>query len=173
MKPLAIAVVGGKKTGKTTVIESLIRELTKRGYKVAAIKHIPEPDFTIDTQGKDTWRFATAGAKTIIAVSPNETATIEKGKTENLPLQALLEKCGKSDIVLIEGLKKQVAKKIGIQKIAVVTTQQEVENALKTYKPILAFTGPYDTKTLKPTAPHAETQELADTIERKIRHPKS
>ncbi len=168
MKPLKIAVVGGKKTGKTTTIENLIRELTKRGYKVSAIKHIPEPDFTIDTQGKDTWRFAEAGAKTIIAISPNETATIEKGATEKVPLEALLKKCGNSDIVLIEGLKKQVAKKPSIQKIAVVTTEEEAENAAKMYKPILAYTGPYNTKTLNPTTPHANTQQIADIIQNKI-----
>ena len=74
----AIAVVGTKKSGKTTTTENLIRELTKRGYNVAAIKHIPEPDFTIDTPGKDTWRYAQAGAKTVISVATNETVTIEK-----------------------------------------------------------------------------------------------
>ncbi|MCJ7559854.1 molybdopterin-guanine dinucleotide biosynthesis protein B, partial [Candidatus Bathyarchaeota archaeon] len=65
----AIAVVGSKKSGKTTTIENLVRELTKKGYKVAAIKHVSEPDFTIDTAGKDTWKFAKAGAKTIISVA--------------------------------------------------------------------------------------------------------
>ena len=74
----AIAVVGTKKSGKTTTIENLTRELTKRGYKVATIKHINEPDFTIDTLGKDTWRYAQAGAKTIISVATNETAIIQK-----------------------------------------------------------------------------------------------
>ena len=57
-KPVVIAVVGIKSSGKTTTIEALTKELTKRGYKIAVVKHIPEPDFTIDTVGKDTWRFA-------------------------------------------------------------------------------------------------------------------
>jgi molybdopterin-guanine dinucleotide biosynthesis protein B len=48
MKQQVIAVVGTKKSGKTTTIENLIRELTNRGYKVAAIKHVPEPGHTID-----------------------------------------------------------------------------------------------------------------------------
>jgi len=169
MKPLAIAVVGGKKTGKTTTIETLIRELTKRGYKVAAIKHIPEPDFTIDTPAKDTWRFAEAGAKTIIAVSPNETATIEKGATEKVPLTALLRKLGNHDVILIEGLKKQVAKNPNIQKIAIATNKEEAENAQKTYKPILAYTGTYNTKKLNLTTPYTEQPEkLANIIQNKL-----
>ncbi len=44
-----IAVVGRKKSGKTTTIENLVRELTKRGLNIAVIKHISKPDFTIDT----------------------------------------------------------------------------------------------------------------------------
>jgi molybdopterin-guanine dinucleotide biosynthesis protein MobB len=40
MKPKVIAVVGGKKVGKTTTTENLIKELTRRGLKVAAVKHI-------------------------------------------------------------------------------------------------------------------------------------
>ncbi|UCF45147.1 MAG: molybdopterin-guanine dinucleotide biosynthesis protein B, partial [Candidatus Bathyarchaeota archaeon] len=100
-----IAVVGSKKSGKTTTTENLIRELTERGYKVAAIKHISEADFTIDIAGKDTWKFAKAGAKTIISIAANEIATIEKGITESVSLETLLKKCRGNDVVLIEGLK--------------------------------------------------------------------
>jgi len=165
----AIAVVGTKKSGKTTTIENLTRELIKRGYKVAAIKHIPEPDFTIDTPRKDTWRYQQAGAKTIISAATNETATIEK-TTKTPTLETLLKKCTGNDIVFIEGLKKQVAQNQAIPKIAVVKTKTEAQNALETYNPIIAFTGPYNTTTLNPNTPYANTQtnpeKLADTIEK-------
>jgi molybdopterin-guanine dinucleotide biosynthesis adapter protein len=88
----AIAIIGTKKAGKTTTIENLIIELTTRGYKTAAIKHIPESNFTIDTPEKDTWRYAKAGAQTIISVATNETTTIEK-TTDASPLENLLKKC--------------------------------------------------------------------------------
>jgi molybdopterin-guanine dinucleotide biosynthesis protein B len=172
LKPKAIAVVGGKKVGKTTTTENLIKELTNRGYKVAAIKHISEPDFTIDTPGKDTYRFAQNGAKTIIVVSPQEVATIEKTNTENILLQALLKKCRENDLVLIEGLKTQVAKKTSIPKIAVVTSKEEAENAQTKYKPILAFSGPYNTQTLNSKIPYANAlknpEKLANIVENKL-----
>ena len=60
MKPIVIAVVGSKASGKTTTIEILTKELSRKGYKIAAVKHIPEKNFTIDKKGKDTWRFAKA-----------------------------------------------------------------------------------------------------------------
>ena len=172
MKPEAIAVVGIKKSGKTTTIENLIRELTKRGYNVAVIKHISQPDFTIDTTGKDTWKFAQAGAKTIITTATNETATIEKIPIENLSLNALLKKCADNQIILIEGLKKHVATNKNIPKIIVAKTKQEATNAIENYKPILAFTGPYVPNALSKEIPYADAQKnpekLVNIIENKL-----
>jgi len=172
MKTRVIAVVGSKKSGKTTTIENLIKELTKRGYKTAAIKHISEPNFTIDTPNKDTWRFAQAGAKTIISVATNETATIEKTPIENLTLNALLKKCKNNNIILIEGLKKLTATNKNIPKIITTKTTTEATNALKNYKPILAFSGPNPTDTLSPEIPYADAlknpEKLATIIENKL-----
>jgi molybdopterin-guanine dinucleotide biosynthesis protein MobB len=48
-------VIGTKKSGETTTTENLTEVLTKRGYSVAAIKHVPERDnFMIDTPGPKT-----------------------------------------------------------------------------------------------------------------------
>jgi len=165
----AIAVVGTKKSGKTTTMENLTRELTKRGYKVAAIKHIPEPNFTIDTTGKDTWRYAQAGAKTVISVAATEIATIEKITTSSVSLEKLLKKCRGNDVVFIEGLKKLGASKKKIPKIVVAKSKTEATNALETFQPILAFSGPYSTEILGFQVPYADglknPQKLADIIE--------
>jgi len=167
-----VAVVGSKKSGKTTTTENLIKELTERGYKVAAIKHISEPDFTIDTARKDTWKFAKAGAETIISVAANEIATIEKGTTENLSLDRLLKKCRDNDVVLIEGLKKLVALNSNIPKIVVAKSKREAVNALETFKPVLAFSGLYSTETFSSEAPYADglknPKKLADIVEKAI-----
>jgi molybdopterin-guanine dinucleotide biosynthesis protein B len=172
LKTRVIAVVGSKKSGKTTTIESLIKELTKRGYKTGGIKHVSEPNFTIDTAGKDTWRFAQAGAKTIISVAANETATIEKTPIENLTLDALLKKCKGNDIVFIEGLKKHVVTNKNIPKIVTTKNATEAANAPKTIKPIIAFSGPYSTTALNPKIPYADAltnpEKLANIIENKL-----
>jgi molybdopterin-guanine dinucleotide biosynthesis protein B len=173
MKPRVIAVVGSKKSGKTTTITNLIRELTKRGYKTAAIKHVSEPpDFTIDTTGKDTWKFAQAGAKTIITVATNETATIEKTPIEQLSLNALLKKCKGNSIIFIEGLKKHVATNKNIPKIVTTKSTAEATNAPENYDPIIAFSGPYNTTAVNPKIPYADaltnTEKLANIIESKL-----
>jgi len=167
-----IAVVGTKKSGKTTTTETLIKELTERGYKVAAVKHIPEPDFTIDTAGKDTWKFAKAGAKIIISVATKEIATIEKVTTKSISLETLLEKCRGNDVVLIEGLKKLTALKKNIPKIVVAKSMKEAVSALETFKPVLAFSGPCSTENLGFEVPYADVlknpQKLADIVEKTI-----
>jgi molybdopterin-guanine dinucleotide biosynthesis protein B len=172
LKPKAIAVVGTKKSGKTTTTESLIKELTRRGYRVAAIKHVSEPDFTIDTPEKDTWRFAQAGARTIVSAAAKEIATIEKTRLETIPLKAILEKCKGNDVILIEGLKKDVAKKRDIAKIAVTKSMDEAVSALEKYKPIIAFSGPYSTENLNSQIPYADGQtnpkKLANFVEEKL-----
>jgi len=60
---------GFSNTGKTTVIQYLIEELTNRGFKVATVKVTDKP-VSIDTEGKDTWRFAQKGAKIIAMSTP-------------------------------------------------------------------------------------------------------
>ena len=172
MRIKAVAIVGVKKSGKTTTTENLIRELTKRGYKFATIKHVPEPDFTIDTPGKDTWRHAQAGAKTIVSAAANEIATIEKMSLETVSLNALMRRCKGNDIVFIEGLKKGLAKRRSIPKIVITTNLDEAVNALKMYKPILAFSGPHDTKGLTLEVPYADalknSDKLADVVENRV-----
>jgi molybdopterin-guanine dinucleotide biosynthesis protein B len=172
-KPVAIAVVGGKRSGKTTTIEALTRELTKKGYKIAVIKHIPEPNFTIDTEGKDTWRFAKSGAKTTISVASNEIAMIEKINENNFALENILKKCEGNDIVFLEGFRKFISKKRSIQKIVVVKSEEEALEALKYFKPILVFTGPHSTENLNLKVPYVDVlknpDKLTDIVEKTLR----
>jgi len=170
LKAKVIAVIGSKKSGKTTTIENLIRELTKRGYKVCAIKHISEPNFTIDTKGKDTWRFAKSGADTIVSVSSSEIATIEKVNPKNFTLEKVLEKCESNDIVIIEGLRSLVNQREDIPKIVVAKSKTEALETLESFKPILAFAGPYSTENMRLRIPYVDAlkspEKIADIIEK-------
>jgi molybdopterin-guanine dinucleotide biosynthesis protein B len=59
---LIISIVGKSSSGKTTLVEKLIAELKRRGYKVAIVKHSHHAD-DLDTAAKDTWRFTRAGSE--------------------------------------------------------------------------------------------------------------
>ena len=168
-----IAVVGSKSSGKTTTIEILTRELVKQGYKITAIKHVPEKDFTIDTKGKDTWRFAQAGATKIISVASEEIATIEKTKQENFSLKEILKKCKGDDLIFLEGFRRLVSKNGKIYKIITVKSAEEAQEALKIFKPIIAFTGPYSTENLDLKIPYidlfSDTEKLVEIIKKLVK----
>jgi molybdopterin-guanine dinucleotide biosynthesis protein B len=172
LKATVIGVVGGKKSGKTTTIEILTRELTKRGYEVAVAKHIPEANFTLDTKGKDTWRFVQSGAKTIVAASEGEIATIEKIGAEP-SLKEILRRCGDRDVVFLEGFRKLVAKDKSMYKIVVAESARDIEEAFELFMPVLVFTGPFS-----PEEPHLKIPyidvlehgtEIADMVESVVR----
>lgn len=172
MKPRVIAVVGGKKSGKTAIIELLTRELVGRGYRVAAVKHIPGPKFTIDQEGKDTWRFVQAGATTVVGVSAHEIATIERTNTDNISLDRILQKCKDSDLVLVEGFRDLVSKNDEIAKILVVTSADEAARDLKTFCPVIALTGIAQPRMARMNIPFVNLREnpkeLADLIEETV-----
>ncbi len=137
-----IAVIGSKKSGKTTTIEVLVRGLTKRGYRIATIKHVSEKSFTIDREGKDTWRHTRAGAQAVMVVAPGELAIIEKIDTAKLGLQEIFRKFHNNiDIIILEGFRSLVEREPTMPKIVAVKTPEEAIEALKRFKPIIAFTG--------------------------------
>lgn len=169
MKSAIFAVVGAKKSGKTTVIEFLVKELAKKGHRICVVKHIPEPNFTIDTEGKDTWRFARAGAETIVSVASDEVATIEKTSLKSESLEDILQRCGDSEIIFVEGFRRLVGKNPGVQKLVVASSSKDVSEAAEVFQPILAFVGLSSVSTDMSRAPYVNISKspgkLLDLVE--------
>lgn len=135
-----IAVVGSSNSGKTTAIESVIKGLTDRGYSVSCAKHIPEQDFTIDTEGKDTFRLSKAGAITVLSVAPKELTVIKKVNTKKISLEKLISEFqDETDIIIVEGFKSLVGEDLTIPKIVAIKNNYEISAALTRYKNIMAF----------------------------------
>ncbi len=110
-----VCVVGKSEAGKTTLIEGLMPELKRRGYRVATIKHNPH-GFELDKPGKDSWRHAQAGSDTVIVSSPQKLALI-KSVDHDATIRELVHLLGVDyDIVLIEGFSKGAAPKIEVHR---------------------------------------------------------
>ncbi len=60
-------------SGKTTVVEQIIKELHRRRYSVASVKDIHFEDFAIDIEGSNSFRHAQAGSELVTARGLHET----------------------------------------------------------------------------------------------------
>ena len=140
---LIVAVVGKSGSGKTVTIEYLIRQLSVEGYKIGAIKHVHHKGFTVDTEGKNTWRYTQAGAKMVAAISPNEVAIIKKTQQET-NINQIIETLEKEvlDIIFIEGYHALIAKRSNVLKILTAKDTACLQEILDgTVEPILAVSG--------------------------------
>jgi molybdopterin-guanine dinucleotide biosynthesis protein B len=168
-----VAVVGSSNSGKTTAVEALIKGLTKRGYTLASAKHIPDPNFTIDIEGKDTWRHVKAGASTVLSVAPNEISSIKKVDTTNYSLeQVIAEFPDEVDIIILEGFKGLVGQNASVPKLVTAKTVNEITAALERYKNILAFVTSIPDGKVETEIPFIdalqEPEKLVDLVNNKV-----
>lgn len=101
-----VAFAGWSRTGKTTRIAGLIRLLTARGERVAAIKHTHHP-LNEERRG-DTAVFAEAGAMPVLLAGDGEAVVFESSVARRVAFHSprdLLAHCGDATIVLVEGFK--------------------------------------------------------------------
>ena len=106
-----IAVVGKSKSGKTTLIERLIPEIKKRGYRVGSVKHAHH-GFEIDHEGKDSYRHRAAGADVVVVSSPDKIVMVKR--IEHDSLDNLVSFFDDVDLVLVEGYKRTGYPKIEV-----------------------------------------------------------
>ena len=105
-------IVGWKNTGKTTLLERLVTEITGRGVTVSTIKHAHH-SFDVDHPGKDSYRHSAAGATEVLLTSANRFALMHELRGAPEPsLDELLSKLSPVDLVLIEGFKSGTHPKI-------------------------------------------------------------
>ena len=110
--------VGRSNSGKTTLIERVIPELVRAGYKVATVKHAGH-GFDLDTEGKDSWRHKRAGASSVMVLSKGSMAMFA-----DVPDQMKVEEVRDRfldhtyDLIIAEGWKNE-----GYPKIVIVRDQ--------------------------------------------------
>ena len=110
-----VSIVGKSGAGKTTLIERLIVEFKKRGYRVAAVKHSPG-GMEVDKPGKDSWRFAEAGSDAVVVSSPDKLVLVKSTDHDSRIEEILHIIGGEFDLVLVEGFKRGKAPKIEVHR---------------------------------------------------------
>ncbi|BDV00352.1 molybdopterin-guanine dinucleotide biosynthesis protein MobB [Thermodesulfomicrobium sp. WS] len=138
----AVALVGWKKSGKTTLAVALAQELSRRGLRVGAVKH---SHHGLDVSGTDTARLAEV-CRAVAGVSPGQSAAWWGTARSPHDLMPLLG----AQVLLVEG-----GKEWGwLPRILVAPGQGEDPAALVTGRELGVF-GP------APVAGLAATQDVA------------
>lgn len=101
----AVSIVGRHNSGKTTLVEKLIAELTARGLDVGSIKHHSHCGFDIDIPGKDSYRHRAAGASETMIAAPDQVAMI-RSVSHEVECAELVRRMPGHDIVVVEGYRK-------------------------------------------------------------------
>jgi molybdopterin-guanine dinucleotide biosynthesis protein B len=155
--PPIVSIVGKSKSGKTTLIEKLIRELKSRGYRVATIKHTSQK-LTFDEPGKDSWRHTQAGSEVTMICAPDK-VVLTKPIARDTSLEEIARLVGEDyDIILTEGFTQDNAPKIEVHR-------KEAGSPLATTKKRIAIVTdePLPTKTRQFSL--EDTKGLADLLE--------
>ncbi|EDN9503736.1 molybdopterin-guanine dinucleotide biosynthesis protein B [Listeria monocytogenes] len=113
-----LQIIGFKNSGKTTLLNALIRASRKGNYTVSAIKHDAH-DFSVDHAGTDSYSFQESGAEAVVIANSRQYAVMEQ---TGIDLKTAIQKLPESDIVLIEGYKEGP-----FPKIILVREQAEIE----------------------------------------------
>jgi molybdopterin-guanine dinucleotide biosynthesis protein B len=113
-----VCFVGRSNSGKTTLIERVIPELVRAGYKVATVKHAGH-GFDLDTEGKDSWRHRQAGASGVVILSKGSMAMFAD-VSDQMKVEEVRDRFLDSsyDLIIAEGWKNE-----GYPKIVVVREQ--------------------------------------------------
>lgn len=156
--PSIVSIVGNSKSGKTTLIEKLVRELKSRGYHVATVKHAPE-GVTVDQPDKDSWRHIQAGSEATI-VSSHDKMVLIKPVARDSSLDEITQFFGEDyDIILAEGFRQANAPKIEVHRRASGLPLTDV-------KEIVAIATDEKLETRARQFPLEDIKSLADFMER-------
>ncbi|MGB3501571.1 MAG: molybdopterin-guanine dinucleotide biosynthesis protein B [Mesorhizobium sp.] len=118
MSQRVFGVTGWKNSGKTTLVERLVTELTARGWRISTVKHAHHA-FDIDKPGTDSFRHRAAGAGEVAIVSSGRWALMHELRAEQEPDMALIiARLAPCDLVLVEGYKREEHLKIEARRTA-------------------------------------------------------
>ena len=117
----AVAIVGRHNSGKTTLVEKLIRELTARGRDIGSIKHHHRMGFEFDIPGKDSYRHRQAGATETVIAAPDQIARVRTIDRE-IECSQIVKTMPNHDLVVVEGYRKS-----GLPTIEIIRSGNEAD----------------------------------------------
>jgi len=160
MQPI-ISIVGRSDSGKTTLLEGLIVELKRRGYRVVVMKHSAE-DVGFDTVNKDTWRFSQAGSEVSAISSGHRLAVFKQLEHDSSPQELSQFISCDFDLLLTEGFKQSNYPKIEVHR------KEQDSNLVSPSQQLLAVVTDEPLEVAVPQFSKDEFQKIVDLIEKTV-----
>lgn len=148
---------GYSNAGKTTVIESVVSELTDRGYDITTVKH-HKGDFELGGEEKDSYKHMKAGANRVILSSDTQLVDIVKLESER-SLNSIIKSIKDADLIVVEGYKSTVYPKIEVYR------SELGHKRLGKNRNIVGIVSDEVVEEFKPVFSFSEMERLADFIE--------
>lgn len=156
-----VSIIGKSGAGKTVLVENLVVEFKKRGYRVATVKHSPG-GMDIDRPGKDSWKFAEAGSDAVVVSSPDKLVLVKKVEHDS-NIEEISRVIGSDfDLVIVEGFKKGKVPKIEVHR------RELGEGLVCPAKALSAIVGDEPLDADVPQFSLNETKAVADFIEKEF-----
>lgn len=148
---------GYSNSGKTTVIESVVSELTDRGYDIITVKH-HKGDFELGGEEKDSYKHMRAGASRVILSSDTQLVDIVKLESER-SLNSIIKGISGADLIVVEGYKSTVYPKIEVYR------SELGHKRLGKNRNIVGLVSDESLEEFMPVFNFSEMKKLADFIE--------
>lgn len=101
-----ITMTGWSNSGKTTFTTRVVELLTGMGIRVGVIKHHGHKTGGVDVEGKDSWKYAQAGANPVILSASDQYAIFVSTPQGELSREELVAKIADDvDLVIVEGFR--------------------------------------------------------------------
>lgn len=110
---MIIGIYGYQDSGKTTLVEDLIKELCGKGLSISSIKHSPHTK-EVDEKGKDTWRHSKAGSDPVVLEAAGGTVLVKRPGLSLDDVVGLVQREFCPDVLIVEGHKDSVFPKIAL-----------------------------------------------------------
>lgn len=156
------SVSGYHRTGKTSTVIELIKELKHRGHKVVSIKDIHSEDFTMEKENSNTMKHWEASHDVVFARGLTETYQIWHKRLSLIEMLDLLD----ADYVIIEGMKS-----IAVPRIICAENNKQLQELVN--GTVFAISGKYadNHKTynkLPVLSSQKNIKDLANLVEQKV-----
>jgi molybdopterin-guanine dinucleotide biosynthesis protein B len=114
-----IGLAGWSGAGKTTLLTKVIPRIVAQGKRVSTLKHAHH-GFDLDQPGKDSHAHRSAGASEVLIASAKRWAIMHELRDgPEPPLRELLRRLSPTDLVIVEGYKRERIPKLEIYRAEV------------------------------------------------------